>query len=183
MLIQKRHISKYNFNFLKLVGLFILTVFFTFSCKKQSAQYPSNKVQKTDSIEFALRDYNQEVAQKEDSAIVAFISNQPVTYKKSESGVWYFIQKKTENPLLTSDSSVVINYKMHSIQGELLTNEHEKTVHFGKKEVLNGLEEGLKLMRKGETARFIVPSFLAYGAKGTEEIPPYSPLIFVVESK
>jgi FKBP-type peptidyl-prolyl cis-trans isomerase len=38
-------------------------------------------------------------------------------------------------------------------------------------------------MKKGETARFLVPSFLAYGAQGTEIIPPYSPIIYVVESK
>ena len=163
--------------------LLLLTILAFSSCKKPTAQYPSNKEQKPDSTEIYLRDYNQEVIAKEDSAILAFISNQPVAYNKSDAGIWYFIQKSTKNPPLTNDSSALISYKTHTIQGELLFQENEKTIHFGKKEVTTGLEEGLKLMKKGETARFLVPSFLAYGAQGTEIIPPYSPIIYVVESK
>ena len=165
------------------IFLFFVIILAFSSCKKPTAQYPSNKEQKPDSTEIYLRDYNQEVIAKEDSAILAFISNQPVAYNKSDAGIWYFIQKSTKNPPLTNDSSALISYKTHTIQGELLFQENEKTIHFGKKEVTTGLEEGLKLMKKGETARFLVPSFLAYGAQGTEIIPPYSPIIYVVESK
>ena len=181
MLLAKFPNSRIYSPFRRIGGLFLLLILF--SCNKPTAQYPSNKEQKTDSTEIYLRDYNQEVIAKEDSAILAFISNQPVAYKKSDVGIWYFIQKPTENPPLTNDSSALISYKTHTIRGELLYQENEKTIHFGKKEVTTGLEEGLKLMKKRETARFLVPSFLAYGAKGTEIIPPYSPIIYVVESK
>lgn len=181
MLLAKFPNSRIYSPFRRIGGLFLLLILF--SCNKPTAQYPSNKEQKTDSIEIYLRDYNKDVIAKEDSAILAFISNQPVVYKKSDSGIWYFIQKPTENPPLTNDSSALISYKTHTIRGELLFQENEKTIHFGKKEVTTGLEEGLKLMKKGETARFLVPSFLAYGAQGTEIIPPYSPIIYVVESK
>lgn len=174
--------SFYTKYFCLFVGILIVFALITFSCKKPTAQYPSNKVIAEDSTKIHLRSYNQKLAQKEDSAIMAFIFNQPVAYKKSDSGIWYFIQKSTQNPLLVSTSTAVFSYKMYTIKGELLFQEDEKTIHFGKKEVIAGLEEGLKMMRKGETAHFIIPSFLGYGAQSVDGIPPYSPLIYIVHS-
>ncbi len=142
---------------------------------------PSNKEQETDSTEIYLRDYNQEIIQKEDSAILALVSAQTIQFKKSHSGIWYYSQKSTSNPLFTTDSVALINYKMYSIQGELLSEEENISVRFGKKEVTPGLEEALKLMKKGETVRFIIPSYLAFGAQGTELIPPFTPVVYLIE--
>lgn len=46
----------------------------------------------------------------------------------------------------------------------------------------SGLNEGLKLMRKGEKAKFILPSHLAHGLVGDlQKIPPLSILVLDVE--
>ena len=58
--------------------------------------------------------------------------------------------------------------------------EEIKTNKLNKKELPTGLEEGLKLMRKGESARIIIPWYLAYGMQGNEEIPPYTSIIYDV---
>ncbi len=166
----------------KLGSIFLILIFVTFSCKKPAAQYPSNKTNKPDSTEVFLRDYNQEIIQKEDSAILALVSAQTIRFQKSNSGIWYYIQKSTQNQPLTNDSSALINYKMYSLQGELLYQEENKLIRFGKKETITGLEEALKLMNKGETTRFIVPSYLAFGAQGTDQIPPFTPIVYLVES-
>ena len=48
-------------------------------------------------------------------------------------------------------------------------------------EVIDGWEEGIKLMTEGGEARLIVPSWLGYGSRGTGIIPGYTPLYFEVE--
>jgi FKBP-type peptidyl-prolyl cis-trans isomerase len=46
---------------------------------------------------------------------------------------------------------------------------------------INGLKEGLMLMRKGEKARIIIPSNLGFGSADYGIIPPYSTLIYDIE--
>jgi len=57
---------------------------------------------------------------------------------------------------------------MEFIQGDLST--------------IPGWEEGISYMKKGGKARLIVPSSLAYGEEGLEDmIPPYSPVVYEIE--
>ena len=51
------------------------------------------------------------------------------------------------------------------------------------KQMIEGWYNGVQLMKKGETAAFLIPSAQAYGATGSAYgiIPPYTPLIFVIE--
>lgn len=176
------HISLFRVPIAIAIGGVLFLLIFLSSCKKPSAQYPSNKIDRIDSTEVFLKDYNQEIIQKEDSAILVLVSAQSIQFKKSSSGIWYFTQKSTLNPLLTNDSVATISYKMYSLRGELLYEEENLEVQFEKKEVISGLEEALKLMHKGETARFIIPSYLAFGAEGTDLIPPYTPVVCLIES-
>jgi FKBP-type peptidyl-prolyl cis-trans isomerase len=58
----------------------------------------------------------------------------------------------------------------------------EKNIIIGKRQVVTGLEEGLKLMHKGESATFIIPWYLGYGMKGNEPlVPPYTTLIYQIK--
>lgn len=49
--------------------------------------------------------------------------------------------------------------------------------------MIEGWYNGIQLMRKGETYAFLFPSAQAYGPNGSAYgiIPPYTPLIFVIE--
>jgi peptidylprolyl isomerase len=47
--------------------------------------------------------------------------------------------------------------------------------------MIEGFKEGLRLLKQGDQATLFLPYTLAYGAKGTNGIPPQSDLIFEVE--
>ena len=52
----------------------------------------------------------------------------------------------------------------------------------GEGQVIPGWDEGIMLLNKGDKARFIIPSNLAYGSSGAGGvIPPNATLIFEVE--
>lgn len=51
----------------------------------------------------------------------------------------------------------------------------------GKRMMIPGFEEAVKMMNKGEKAIVLIPSSLAYGPDGRGEILPSSPLIFELE--
>jgi len=149
------------------------------ACKKHPAQFPSNKIVDKDSTEQSLIEMNKAMTLREDSLIQEFINKQSVVFRKIPSGIWYRIQKTTKLDSIKNDSIISFSYIVYSLEGVKL-KEGIKTNQFNKKELPAGLEEGLKLMRKGESARIIIPWYLAYGMQGNEEIPPYTSIIYDV---
>jgi FKBP-type peptidyl-prolyl cis-trans isomerase len=81
-------------------------------------------------------------------------------------------------------SMVSVNYKGWLINGDVF-DENEKSVPFnlvlGMNQVIEGWEEGLLLMRKGEKYRLIIPWYLAYGTLGNGPIPPFTSIVFDVQ--
>jgi len=49
--------------------------------------------------------------------------------------------------------------------------------------MIQGWEEGIEILSKGGSATFLIPSNKGYGPLGSEDrtIPPYTPLIFIIE--
>jgi len=55
-------------------------------------------------------------------------------------------------------------------------------LQFKLNQVIRGWQEALQLLKPGGKGVFLIPSRIAYGARGFgDEIPPHSPLIFTVE--
>jgi FKBP-type peptidyl-prolyl cis-trans isomerase FkpA len=48
-------------------------------------------------------------------------------------------------------------------------------------QVISGWQEAIVMLKKGSSAAFLIPSAKAYGPSGYSIIPPYSPLIFIIE--
>jgi FKBP-type peptidyl-prolyl cis-trans isomerase FklB len=58
------------------------------------------------------------------------------------------------------------------------------TTSFAPNQVIKGWTEAMQLMGEGDKWRLYIPYELAYGEKGSPpKIPPFSPLVFEIESK
>lgn len=81
--------------------------------------------------------------------------------------------------------TVLVNYTGKLITGDVFESTDSAT--FAVSGVIDGLQEGLKKMKKSGHYIFYIPAELAYGDKAQGEkgyssyIPPYSTLIFDVE--
>lgn len=156
-------------------------------------------------VESKLTTIEDEDAQKEFEKIIieTYISDNNIAdISESDSGVFY---KKTADG--TGDTApgnndlIKIKYTAKYLDGnELSKTEDDKTFDFriGAENVIEGVQESVKLMKKGEKATFIIPSHLAYDAslqvlpeeiredlldKGiiSNKILPFSNLIFEIE--
>jgi len=151
------------------------------SCNKQAPQLPSNKGEVVDSNVVALLEINKELTNKEDSILKHFVEITNKDFKKQDIGFWYLIEQPTDGSLLKDQELCKFSSKIISLDGKVLEEEVKQAV-IGKKQLVTGLEEGLKLLRKGEKATFIIPWYLAYGMKGNEPlIPPYTSLVCEIE--
>jgi len=151
------------------------------SCKKQTPQLPSNKAEVIDQDVVELLEINQRLTLKEDSILKKHAEGADENFKKQGIGFWYKIDRPAEGPYLKDQEACNFSCKMMSLDGKVLEQKDKRAV-IGKKQLVVGLEEGLKLLHKGESATFVIPWYLAYGMKGNEPlVPPYTSLIYEVK--
>jgi len=88
--------------------------------------------------------------------------------------------------MAAAGDTVTVHYTGRLINGQVFDSSVDRgdplVFPLGQQLVISGWEEGLALMRKGEKATLIIPSDIAYGARGySPGIPPFSTLLFDVE--
>ena len=114
-----------------------------------------------------------------------FLENNYPGYKPTKSGLYIIDMNSVSGPKPVVGSKVTINYIARFITGEVLDNTYIRkepfTFTIGKKEVIEGLEEGVLNMKKGAKTILIIPSQLAYGEQGKRPVPPNTTLIFETE--
>ena len=150
------------------------------SCVKQSPQLPSNKGNTGDENGATLLLMNQKLALKEDSVLAKFVPK-GAGYKKSDLGFWYKIYQSNDGLCIKDKDKCQFAYQMTAIDGKML-EQTKKQIVIGQKQIVVGLEEGIKLLHKGDSATFIIPWYLGYGMKGNNPtVPPYTSLIYHVK--
>ncbi len=160
-----------KWHFLLIIG------FVGFSCTKPTPQIPSNKGINTDTVSTGLIQLNKNLAKSEDSILNVLVNAKYPDFKKSKLGFWYKIEHKTSGKLIREKEICSVKYSLSTLNGNLLLNDNTN-ITIGKKEIISGIEEGLKLMNKGDNATIIIPWYLAYGLEGNKsEIKPYTSLI------
>ena len=88
-------------------------------------------------------------------------------------------------PLYKFERAYKIRFECASIENNILYSFNDNKVQkiiLGKADIVRGLQAGLQLIPEGETAKLLLPSFLAYGGYGdTQKIAPDSPIIMDVK--
>ena len=112
-----------------------------------------------------------------------------IDYDSTASKIYYIIDttKVGTGPKVKSGNTVTVKYRGMFLDGAVFddSNYHGGTMTYVHKSdpLISGWEEGIELLNKGASAVFLFPSSQAYGPIGSYDgsIPPYTPLIFVIE--
>ena len=153
------------------------------ACKKRIApQLPSNKGNITDSTHFFLAQLNSEIITEQDSILGVFIGQNFPDFKKTKDGFWYKINSGKSGKKITKTDTLVVSYDLFDLYNQHIKSE-TFVAYFGKKQMTTALEQGLQLMHFGDSATFVVPWYLAFGAKGNNDIKPYTSVIYKVFAK
>ena len=108
--------------------------------------------------------------------------------KRTYTGLRYIVLKKAEkdSPSPTAGSMVKVLYKGMLLDGTVfdqgLDRAHALDTRVGRGELIEGWDEALQKMHKGEKWLLIVPPEMAYGSKGKPPgIPRNATLVFEME--
>ena len=103
--------------------------------------------------------------------------------RKSKSGLQYKILKEGKGPSPKLSDFVRTHYHGTYINGEVFDSsvERKEPAEFQVNRVIPAWTEALQQMKVGSKWQLFVPSDLAYGESGFQDIPPNKTLIFEVE--
>ena len=146
-----------------LVGLLALMV--VFGCKKSEVPYS---------------------AEQETAQIKQWVQTQvknKIVVDSTSTGMYYVVNKPGTGAVVTDGDSVTVKYTGMFLNGGVFDSSTSFTfVHKAAgQRMIPGWEEGMELMSTGESAYFLIPSAKAYGTSGYATIPPYTPLLFLIE--
>ena len=149
--------------------LFLSIFLLVFSCKEPIARKP--KTHSTTNF------YNEVVAQSkklnaiENKLIEKYIKQDTLhTYQNSAKGFWFTYNTKIEENLTSpkTDDVAVIAFNITDLAGNEIYPKQERDYKVDKQDFIPALQDGIKLMKKGETLTFVIPSYNAFGVIGDE---------------
>lgn len=153
------------------------------ACTKPAPQLPANKIRNIDSLGMALTEVNNTLISYEDSVLTQYVNDSCPGMIKSGQGFWYKITKSEKVIRLKQDDECSFNASIFTLDGQLKIKNGYKVV-VAKNQVFKGLDDGLRLLGRGEEAEFIFPWYLAYGVRGNgNEIPAYTSIKVLVKMK
>ncbi|HRN99737.1 MAG TPA: gliding motility-associated peptidyl-prolyl isomerase GldI [Flavobacterium sp.] len=150
----------------------ILLAFLLAACSQNNnqARKPISHSQGSFMRESVIR--NKKLIAQEERKIDSIIKSMPDTkVYASQKGYWYFYEVRNEKDTLRPRKGDVayFDYDVKDLNGNVIYSEVQlrpQTYYVDKQNIMMGLRDGIKLMRKEETVTFLFPSYMAYGYHG-----------------
>lgn len=164
----------------------ILVSVLLFSCGPKETEENNQKYIDANELKKQLEAVQKPSMVMENDIIESYIKQHQLQMQTTGSGLRYAIIK--ENPkgkqLVTMDE-ITVKYKVSLLDGTLCYSSEKtgpKKIKIDMDNVESGLHQGLKLMKNGEKAIFILPSHLAHGLTGDNNlIPPKASVFYEIE--
>jgi gliding motility-associated peptidyl-prolyl isomerase len=166
---------------------YLLIVLFLASCSnKQQARKPISQSSGTFIKESIER--NKKLNKEEETLIDAFIKKDSLNaYIASPKGYWYSYNIKVDEATTTPVRGDVVyfDYDVRDLKKNVIYTKAElkpQVYYIDKENIMMGLRDAIKIMKKGEEITFLFPSHIGYGYHGdNEEIGTNEPLLCTVK--
>jgi FKBP-type peptidyl-prolyl cis-trans isomerase len=164
---------------LKCILILLLSVVFL-SCRHESGE--KTVLPRRGSNEMA--DLNMYMVKKDRERIQNYIERKNLRMTETQTGLWYQILKDGEGATFREKDRIIMDYECSLLDGTKCYSSKDqgpRELILGQSEMEAGLNEGLRLLKPGSEAIFIIPPFLGFGLPGDRKlIPPRAVLVYNV---
>lgn len=158
----------------------ILFLFCLISCKSNNEK----NIQPIRPGKNDLVDLNRYLVQKDRERILNYIERKNLGMTESSTGLWYRIKQEGTGKFLTDNDHILMEYDCSLIDGTKCYSSKTmgpKEIILGRSQLEPGLNEGLRMLKQGAEATFILPPFLAFGLIGDgKKIPSRAVIVYNV---
>lgn len=173
-------------NYLKVLLIVFFSAVLLSGCKQpQEARKPISHSSGSFMKQSIAR--NKKMIAKEEDQIEAVIKNDPTKqYIASKKGYWYYYETRNLNDSLNPKKGdiALFDYEIKDLKGNIIYSQEElepQIYKVDKQEIMMGLRDGIKLMRKKEKVHFLFTSHMGYGYHGdNNKIGTNQPLLCTV---
>lgn len=159
---------------------FILVLSLIISCRNNTPVITSTKPGKKE-----MEELNRFMIGKDKERIQNYIERKGLNMTETPTGLWYQIIKQGQGELLKDNNKIRMNYECSLLDGTMCYTSDQtgpKEIILGRSRLESGLNEGLRFLRPGAEAIFIIPPFLAYGLPGDGKmIPPRAVIVYKIK--
>jgi gliding motility-associated peptidyl-prolyl isomerase len=167
------------------IFIILFGIFFAIGCQDPEARRPIQKSSGSFMKESVTR--NKKLIASEEKLIDSIMKSNPdKEYLASKKGYWYTYEIKNQADTLRPKRGDVafFDYEINDLKGNIIYTALElrpQDYLVDKQEIMIGLRDGIKLMRKNEKVTFLFPSHIAYGYLGDKNrIGPNVPIMCTV---
>lgn len=152
--------------------VFLLALTLLASCKEPEARRPVT-YSKTYTLE-ATTDELKKINSIEERKVEAYIKrDSTATYTVSPNGYWYqYISKNDQESRTPQKGDIVeLSFEILDLNNQTIYSKEElgvKEYRVDKEDFIPALQQGIKSMKKGETVKFVIPSYNAFGVVGDD---------------
>jgi FKBP-type peptidyl-prolyl cis-trans isomerase len=146
------------------------------SCKDHTDK--KNQVARPGKNEMA--DLNRYFVEKDREKIQNYTERKNLDMKESPTGLWYQIINEGKGNFISDNDKVFLDYECSLLDGKKIYSSNTlgpKELVLGRSLMEAGLNEGLRMLKPGGEAIFIIPSYLAYGLLGDRKLIPSRAII------
>lgn len=154
-------------------------------CSQQQARKPISHTGGSFMKESVVR--NKKLIAGEEAIIDSIIkSDTKNTYLASKKGYWYYyVMQNTKDTIHPKKGDIAyFDYDVKDIKGDVIYSDVElrpQVYRVDKQNIMMGMRDAIKLMKKNETVTFLFPSHMGYGYHGdNKRIGPNTPLICTI---
>ena len=171
---------------LLIINCSLFIVLFLFACNGNN-----NTKQWTMLDEQQLREksieVNKDLVKRLQDTIAQYAEKNNWDMQKTGSGLWYAITRSGNSDTIQRNDLVQIAYTVSLLNGTLCYSSDSlglKNIKVGQGGVESGIEEALRMLTLGDSARLLVPPHLAHGLLGDQnKIPALAILNYTVVVK
>jgi len=157
------------------------SLLFGIACK-QTKNYPTEH--QVNEMKTRMLNINRIVINNQADSISKINQANSWGLEQSKTGLWHKVYHVGQGDTARANNVVSISYEVSLLNGKKCYSSDSlgiKTFILGHGGVESGLEQGLLLMRQGDSARFVMPPHLAHGLIGDQnKIPRMSIIVYDV---
>lgn len=159
-----------------------LTFGVTLKSIQPKAEFEKEKEKKMAEMQKQMAERQQQEAIERD----AYLKQNNIIVKPTESGLYYLETKKGKGKKAETGKTVLVHYTGKFLDGRVFDSSVQRNqpleLTLGQGQVIPAWEEAVGYMQVGTKATIVAPSHLSYGERGYPgAIPPFSTLVFEME--